>query len=71
MEKVKDKTSYERLIKLKEKLEAEIEGKGNTEKLKLLLKGIKWKIMMSEFQNAIDYNYKSKSLLNEEAIRWL
>lgn len=50
MEKVKDKTSYERLIKLKEKLEAEIEGKGNTEKLKLLLKGIKWKIMMSEFQ---------------------
>lgn len=48
----------EKLIKLKEKLEAEIKCDENAENLKLLLKGIKWKIMLSDFQNAICYNYK-------------
>lgn len=62
MEKVKIKPSYERLIKLKEKLEVEIECKENAEELKLLLKGVKWKIMLSNFQNAIGYNYKKVNL---------
>lgn len=43
----------EKLIKLKEKLEAKIKCEENSENLKLLLKGIKWKIMISEFQKAI------------------